>query len=325
MTKSIQFGHELRLTVKVVPDRLRAGTKPLEGKLTVETNGGVATIKVRAEVPVKPFPPGVLAGAKSPRAGRGEGETQAQGGGRPLRGRRAWRRGTRTMAGPIPCRGRRRPVSGGAAVLRVLGLTPAPKVQISERQIALKGSPGASLRHVIKVETQDKKPVFAHGTSNQPWLEVSRARLTGRTATINLAIPAVPNRPGETLTAQLVVQSNGNQRFVVPVTLRVNGHTERHAASDDVGLQNLADVVEGATVEPIDRHPRTAPGSDADHAGRARECGHLAARFRHADADSNHRHHPGESGPRVRRWACSCMRCRRCCWHSVCSSCCAGM
>ncbi len=34
-------------------------------------------------------------------------------------------------------------------------------------------------------------------------------------------MPSVPNRDGETLNAKLTVQSNGNQRFVVPVTLQI--------------------------------------------------------------------------------------------------------
>jgi hypothetical protein len=52
-------------------------------------------------------------------------------------------------------------------------------------------------------------------------LEVSRAKLNGRIATIGLSVPSVPRREGETLNAKLTVQSNGNQRFIVPVTLQV--------------------------------------------------------------------------------------------------------
>ena len=37
------------------------------GRLNLETNGGSVTVMVRADVPVKPFPDGVLAGACSPR------------------------------------------------------------------------------------------------------------------------------------------------------------------------------------------------------------------------------------------------------------------
>ena len=46
---------------------LRAGAKPLEGRLVLESGGGEATVVVRCGVPVRPFPEGVLAGAVTPR------------------------------------------------------------------------------------------------------------------------------------------------------------------------------------------------------------------------------------------------------------------
>jgi hypothetical protein len=105
-----------------------------------------------------------------------------------------------------------------------LGLTAPPKVAISTNRIDLSGSPGEQLTYSIEVKTQEKRPVYAHATSNEPWLEVGRAKLNGRVATINLSVPSVPNKEGETLNAKLIVQSNGNQRFVVPVTLQVGGN-----------------------------------------------------------------------------------------------------
>jgi hypothetical protein len=102
-----------------------------------------------------------------------------------------------------------------------LGLTPPPKVQISHQAIALQGAPGERLSQTIEVSSEERKHIYAHGTSNAPWLEVGRPKLKGRVATLKVVVPAVPDRPGETLQARLAVQSNGNQRFVVPVTLKV--------------------------------------------------------------------------------------------------------
>ena len=249
LSKSVQFGQDLRLTIKVAPDRLRAGNKPLEGTLVVETNGGTAAVKVRAEVPVKPFPPGVLGGAKTPRevavkakahhkevAALFEDGTVA-----------AW---YKDNGWTYPVQG---PSSSGIGAIQqfyeALGLVQPPKVSISDRKIQLRGDPGAPLRYTVKVETQEKRPVYAHGSSNVPWLEVGRAKLAGRSATINLSVPAVPNRPGETLTAQLVVQSNGNQRFVVPVTLQVSG--QRNGAP----VLELGDVFAGPEVVPVEPVP----------------------------------------------------------------------
>src|SRR5262249_39958052 len=65
--KVFQFDTDLEIPVQVRGANLRAGTKPLHGRLLIESNGGNTTVTVRCEVPVKPFPDGVLVGAKSPR------------------------------------------------------------------------------------------------------------------------------------------------------------------------------------------------------------------------------------------------------------------
>ena len=65
--KIFQAGLEARIAVQVRGQLLRAGGKPLEGHLIVESNGGSSTVTVRAEVPVRPFPDGVLSGALNPR------------------------------------------------------------------------------------------------------------------------------------------------------------------------------------------------------------------------------------------------------------------
>src|SRR5262249_36495145 len=65
--KIFHFREDQVVQVVVCGDRLRASPQPLEGRLVVSSNGGSATVVVRADVPVKPFPEGVLAGALSPR------------------------------------------------------------------------------------------------------------------------------------------------------------------------------------------------------------------------------------------------------------------
>src|SRR5262249_46259419 len=65
--KHFQLNHELTVPVHVRGDRLRASSKPQAARLRVDANGGAATVVVRAEVPVVPFPGGVLGGATSPR------------------------------------------------------------------------------------------------------------------------------------------------------------------------------------------------------------------------------------------------------------------
>ena len=219
--KHFQFQHELSLPIRVRSDKLRANTKPLEAHLEIESNGGSFIVTVRAQVPVQPFPSGALAGAKSPRQAAEKAKVNAK--------EAATLFESGAVAEWYKSNGWTYPVQGPSAsglgavqqFFEALGLTPPPKVEISASRIDLSGNAGDQLRHTIEVKSKEKRPVYAHATSNEPWLEVGRAKLNGRVATINLAVPSVPNREGETLTAKLTVQSNGNQRFVVPVTLQV--------------------------------------------------------------------------------------------------------
>ena len=70
--KLFQTRDSYHLSVRVVGTKLRAGPKPLDGQIIIDTNGGREIVAVQATVPVRPFPRGdvagnVLAGAKSPR------------------------------------------------------------------------------------------------------------------------------------------------------------------------------------------------------------------------------------------------------------------
>ncbi len=225
--KTFQFTHDLTLPLKIVGDRLRASNKPIETQIVIESSGGTKTIVVRAEVPVKPFPAGLFAGAKSPRqvaekakanAKANSAETAA------LFERGEVRNWYKDNGWTYPVQGR--DASGLGAVqqfFEALGLTPAPKVDVSQRSVALTGNVGQQLKHVIEVKTDEKRPVYADGNSDEPWLEIGKAKLNGRVAVITIQVPSVPNKPGQTLTAKLTVLANGNQKFVIPVTLQVGG------------------------------------------------------------------------------------------------------
>jgi hypothetical protein len=259
--KHFHFQHELALPIHVRPDKLRANNKPVEAHLEVESNGGSFIVTVRAQVPVKPFPSGVLAGAKSPRQAAEKAKAN------PKEAAPLFENGT--VAEWYKSNGWTYPVQGPAAsglgavqqFFEALGLTPPPKVEISTNRIELTGNPGEQLRYSIEVKSQEKRPVYAHATSNEPWLEVGRAKLNGRVATIGLSVPSVPNKEGETLTAKLIVQSNGNQRFVVPVTLQVGsnlvfGAPEPEPVVETVAKTPSAPVIAAPLVTPPSTYRR---------------------------------------------------------------------
>jgi hypothetical protein len=221
--KVFQCLHEFALTVQVHAKALRAGNKPLEGRLTIESNGGPSTIVIRAEVPVRPFPEGALAGAVSPRQIAEKAKTNPKGSA-PFFEKGAVAAWYESNGWTYPVQG---PPSSGLGAIQqffeALGLVKPPAVEINEQSVHLQGAPGASLEHVLVVRAQEARPVFAHATTGAPWLRIGRVHLDGRTARILLKVPNVPARPGERLEGKVQVTANGNQRFLVDVSLTITG------------------------------------------------------------------------------------------------------
>jgi hypothetical protein len=247
--KHFQFGQDQSIKVKVCGDRLRAGKKPLEAKLLIDSNGGRASIVVRAEVPVKSFGEGSLAGSKTPRDLAMKAKKS------PKEAAPFFERGDietwyKDNGWSYPVKGQT--VSGLQAIqqfFEALGLVKPPVVEISTRSISLTGNPGDPLAYEVKVESQEKKYVYAHAVSDQAWLQPEKARFKGQVATIKVAVPSVPNKPGKTLTARLTVESNGNQRFEVPVSLAVQGNP---LAFDEPELEPELEVVETVAVAEVE-------------------------------------------------------------------------
>ncbi len=222
--KLFQFGSDTIILVQVRGQHLRAGSKALEGHLVIESNAGAVTLTVKADVPVKPFKDGVLAGATSPRQVAEKAKAH------PKESAALFEKGA--VAAWFKENGWTYPVQGPSAsglgavqqFFEALGLAKAPVVEVTQKSLALRGDPGQPLKAEIEVKTQEKRPVYAHATSDQPWLDVSKTQLNGRQALVQVAV-TVPNRPGETLQGKVKVQANGNQRFVVPVTVQVGRGT----------------------------------------------------------------------------------------------------
>ncbi len=221
--KLFSFGNDGAIAVQVRGQHLRAGNKPLEGHLIVESNGGQASITVRVDVPVRPFREGVLAGAISPRQVAEKAKAQ------PKESAPLFEHGA--VAAWFKENGWTYPVQGPSAsglgavqqFFEALGLATAPKVEVTEKSVSLRGNVGQPLQATIEIKTQEKRPVYAHATTDQPWLDVSKTTLNGRVAIVNLTVHSVPNRPGEVLQANVHITANGNQRFAVPVNLTITG------------------------------------------------------------------------------------------------------
>jgi hypothetical protein len=245
--KLIQFRDTARVPVRVISRNLRAGAKQLEGRLTVETNGGTVVIVVRADVPVKPFPSGVLAGALTPREVAQRAKANIKGAA-PWFERGEVEQWYRDNGWIYPVQG---PAFSGIHAIQqffeALGLVVPPKVEINVSSITLRGAPGAKLDDEIEVSAEEKKPVFAHGVTSTAWLQVDRAILSGRTARIPVRVPSVPDKPGERLLGRIEITANGGQHFHVDVTLIVTG--------TPIPVVELVDEPELVPVVPVFEEP----------------------------------------------------------------------
>ncbi|MCS7168664.1 MAG: hypothetical protein RMI91_13995 [Gemmatales bacterium] len=222
--KAFKCERELILPVRIVGQKLRASLKPQTGKIVVSSNAGKAEVIVQLQVPVKPFPEGILKGAQTPKqlaelamkqpkeaaiyfeSGKVKEWYEANG----------WSYG---VQGPA--------ANGLAAVqqfLEACGWTTPPKVVCETEKIELEGPLNGKLEFTVRVRGLDPKPVFAWAVSNQPWLVPGKANCSGRIATIPVSVPQIPApQDGNTLSAELTITSNGRTKFSVPVTVRVRG------------------------------------------------------------------------------------------------------
>jgi hypothetical protein len=221
-SKLFQINREAAMVVHVRGRSLRASPKAQVAAITFESNGGTVAVQVRVTVPVRPFPEGVLAGATTPRqlaekakAAPKEAAVLIQNG--------AVARWYESNGWKYPVRG---PTAAGLGAVQqlfeALGLVTPPKVEIATRALDFQGGPGERLEQEVTVFTEEKRAVVAYATCDQQWLQVGRTRFNGRTASIPLIVPAVPDEPGTTLRCKVTVRANGNQRFVVPVSLSIH-------------------------------------------------------------------------------------------------------
>src|SRR5262245_14758240 len=220
--KLFQFGADTVIAVHIRGQHLRAAVKPIEGRLAVESNGGTATITFRADVPVTPYKGGLFDGCLTPRqvAEKAKADPKAAA---PHFESGAVARWFESNGWTYPVQGPSAKGLGGVQqFFEALGLAKAPKVSINSQSLSFCGDGGQSLQTTIEVAAQEKKPVYAYATCDQPWVDCSKVKLAGRTATITIAIPRVPNRPGESLQATVRVMGNGNQKFKVPLLLTVD-------------------------------------------------------------------------------------------------------
>jgi hypothetical protein len=232
-TKVFQFSGRTDVPIEVAGHRLRAGLKPIEGRIVIESSGGSATILVRATVPAVTFREVPLTGAQTPRQ-LAEKAKAAPKAAAPFFENGAVAKWYKSNGWYYPVRG---PAASGLGAVQqffeALCLVKPPRVTLSTETLRFTGRPGQMIGHTLRATTEESRPVFASAVSDRLWLTVGKVDMKGRRADIPLLIRSIPDSPGETLTAQVTVQANGDQRFVVAVTLAVTGRRRPRRADPE--------------------------------------------------------------------------------------------
>ena len=223
--KMFQTRNVCAISVRALGSKLRSGLKALHGEILIESNGGSMVLRVRAEVPIRPFPKGkhandVLAGATTPR------EIALKAKQYPNEAALLFEQGA--VKAWYAANGWTYPIegsegSGKGAVqqfFEALGLTSPPSLAIDTTALAFKGRIGERLTKRVTISTEEAKPVYAQAWSNQSWLTFGPIKYLGNKVKIAIEI-TIPPHPGETVHAQVTIQGNGKQQFLVPVSVMV--------------------------------------------------------------------------------------------------------
>jgi hypothetical protein len=224
--KLFQFGSDSVIHVHVRGKDLRAGSKPLEGHLTLDSNGGAITVTVRADVPITPYEGGMFAGAVTPRQIAEKAKAN------PKEASPYFEKGdiARWYAAngwAYPVQG---PIMSGMGAIQqffeALGVAKPPKVEVNPKTLNLAGAVGKTLEttlEVTEVASKDKRKfVYGWATCDQHWVEVGASKLTGKSATIPITI-RIPSPAPPTLDTTLQVTGNGQQKLSVPLQVTVAG------------------------------------------------------------------------------------------------------
>ena len=249
-TKMFQFGAEAIIPVQVRGQHLRAGSKPIEGQLVIDSNGGTSTVTVRADVPITPFPGGPFDGAITPRqiAEKAKAQTKEA---VPFFEHGDIAKWYAANGWAYPVQG---PIMSGVGSIQqffeALGVAKPPKVEFRPKTLDLQGAVGETVHASIDVTTADRKVVYGWATSEQPWIEVGKTKIGGKTATIPIAIK-IPKPCPPTLETTINVVGNGNQKLAIPVKVAVAGGKSGVILERPEEYVTLEEVVEEAEETPV--------------------------------------------------------------------------
>lgn len=223
--KMFQFSSETTIPVQLRGQHLRAGSKPVEGHLILDSNGGTVTVTFRADVPITPYAGGLFAGAVTPRQVAEKAKAN------PKEAAPYFENGDTAKwyalnGWAYPVIGPTMPGMGGIQqFFEALGVAQPPKVDFAPKALDLEGAVGKTIEasiEVAEIGAGKRKVVYGWASCDQPWVEIGKSKLTSKNAVVPITI-RIPNPCPPTLEATIHVVGNGNQKADVPLKIKVAG------------------------------------------------------------------------------------------------------
>jgi hypothetical protein len=236
------------------------------GKLTLISNGGAAEVPVRLDLGAHPFPKSPFQGAKAPRelAERMKSHPKAA---VPLLENGEVARWFAQNGWNFPVRGA--PAKGVASVQQFfedLGLAKPPVVQLSEKEIRLKGPWKEPARAQVVLQTASRKWVYAQVESDAPWLRILTPAVAGpQQATIQFEADARRLSAGaHEATVSVVANAGQKLNLLVRAEVRAVPQKAGRRVARAVVACALACLVVRALFAPLaDLHARGRSARDA--------------------------------------------------------------
>lgn len=225
--KSLHFVNEFKLHIRIQGKRLRASDKPLNAKITIETNGGSREVLITAEIPVIPFSKGCLAGAISPRKLASLAKVNPKDAGKLFEDNSVqdWYK-SNGWTYPVPG-----PAASGVAAVQqffeALGLVEAPQVFLEPRSHECSGYPGEKISLSFTVMSSEKRHVYAHATNTPtaPWIICKPTGSEKNRAIIAVEV-LIPDYPPGQIEGRINIFSNGGKIFRPRIYLSILGNAK---------------------------------------------------------------------------------------------------
>jgi hypothetical protein len=208
------------LPMTVFTNSLRTSEKTVEGKLIFETSGGNLIVPVTAEIPIRPFMIGTLAGAKSPKQLAEKAKANPTGAAVLFENGtvESWYKENGWVY-PVP----KPPAQGLAAIqqfFEALGYVKPPKVLTTTNDLLFELQPGDVKEQTITLFNEEKKSTYAYAKSDKPWVRIAKPVLKGGKAYLKISV-STSELPTSLELATLSITTNGNQSIKVNIEAQV--------------------------------------------------------------------------------------------------------